>query len=257
MTKKVVEEKIENNGGTGLPRRKFLKITGTIIAGVGISSGICQFAACRASYADNKGKIDTAHDPVDPPPRSSLDLPPSDGYILVDIKKCQGCMTCMLACSMAHEGKENMSLSRIQVVENPFGLFPEDILLDQCRQCLSPGCLKACPTGALFVDSKHGNVRRVDVQKCIGCKSCIESCPYLPGRMIWNFEKNCSQKCDLCVDTPYWDEKGGPGGKQACVAFCPLGAIHFTEEIPKQKGDIGYKVNLRDAAWAKRGYPID
>jgi Fe-S-cluster-containing hydrogenase component 2 len=58
-----------------------------------------------------------------------------------------------------------------------------------------------------------------------------------------------AQKCDLCIDTPYWNEKGGPGGKQACVQACPMEAIKFTEEVPSQVGDSGYKVNLRGEGW--------
>ncbi len=42
---------------------------------------------------------------------------------------------------------------------------------------------------------------------------------------------------------------------QACVEVCPVGAIKFTNKIPLQEGDAGYKVNLRDSAWARLGYP--
>jgi len=58
--------------------------------------------------------------------------------------------------------------------------------------------------------------------------------------MIWNFEDQNSMKCDLCLDTPYWNEQGGPDGKQACKEVCPFGAIEFTKETPVQEGDLGY-----------------
>ena len=181
----------------------------------------------------------------------------SGGYLLVDTKKCQGCMSCMLACSLVHEGKENPSLSRMQVIQNSFERFPDDLTLAQCRQCVEPACVEACPTEALHVDSKNGNVRRIDVEKCIGCKQCVEACPYQPSRAVWNYEEEHAQICDLCANTPYWNEKGGPGGKQACVEICPAGAISFTKDIPVQEGDKGYKVNLRGAGWRKLGYAID
>jgi len=38
------------------------------------------------------------------------------------------------------------------------------------------------------------------------------------------------------------------------VEVCPVGAIKFTKEIPQQKGDDGYKVNLRGRNWGKLGY---
>ncbi len=184
-------------------------------------------------------------------------LAPSNGYLLVDTKKCQGCMTCMLACSLVHEGKENPLLSRIQVVQNSFSKFPDDIQLSQCRQCLSPDCVAACPTGALRVDTENGNVRRVFKEECDGCGLCLEACPHGGGRMLWHFEEEQALKCDLCLNTPYWNEPGGPGGKQACVSVCPVGAIKFTNEMPVQAGDGGYDINLRGKCWEKIGYTIN
>jgi protein NrfC len=158
---------------------------------------------------------------------------------------------------LVHEGTENLSLARIQILQNPFEKFPDDLMIVQCRQCVEPLCVEACPERALFVDKKNGNVRTVDVKKCTGCKSCVRACPYEPGRALWNSEKNKALKCDLCSDTPFWSEKGGVKGKQACVEVCPLNAIRFTKKIPEQKGDIGYKVNLRGESWKKLGYQLD
>ena len=187
--------------------------------------------------------------------KTVLAIQASGGYLLVDTKKCQGCLSCMLACSLVHEGKENLSLARIQVIQDSFEGFPEDLILEQCRQCTEPKCVEACPSGALHIDTENRNIRRVDKGKCIGCLSCVEACPHLPSRAIWNFNEVHAQICDLCLDTPYWDEKGGPDGKQCCVEVCPVGAITFTKKIPEQTGDMGYKVNLRGPAWKMLGYP--
>jgi protein NrfC len=64
-------------------------------------------------------------------------------------------------------------------------------------------------------------------------------------------------KCDLCVNTPYWSEKGGPGGKQACVEVCPMRAIKLVKEVPSQLGNAGYDVNLRNEHWGYLGLPTD
>ncbi len=210
----------EKNGYEMFSRRDFMKYTGTII--FVMSSG-------RYLYAEkspgNLTKID----------ENGLGVLPSRGYLLVDTRKCQGCMSCMLACTLVHEGVENPSLSRIQIIQNPFESFPADVTIEQCRQCVDPACVEACPANALKVNTEFGNTRMIDKTKCIGCGDCVEACPYTPSRPIVVSDENFNDdkkglKCDLCAITPYhWDKAGGgPDGKQACVEVCPVGAIKFT-----------------------------
>lgn len=184
-------------------------------------------------------------------------IPASQGYIVVDTKKCSGCESCMLACAVTHHGRASLSLARMQVQTDPFAAFPSGVVQNQCRQCPSAPCVMACPTGANHIDAEHGNVRAVDENKCIGCERCVQACPFTPSRVAWNFEERHAQKCDLCTDTPFWKEEGGIGGKQACVEFCPLHAVAFTPDIPMQNGDEGYQVNLRkdSPVWSKFGLP--
>jgi protein NrfC len=187
----------------------------------------------------------------------TAELPVSRGYILVDVAKCQGCVTCMLACSLVHHGGENISLSRIQIMQDPYGKWPEDIRIEQCRQCVDPGCVKACPIKAARVDEDRGNVRTVNAKRCKRFRECIDQCNFEPSRMVWNFEDRHAQKCDLCADTPFWDREGGPAGRQACVELCPMKAIAFAAEVPEQEGGRGYYVDLRGKAWKKLGFPAD
>lgn len=173
-------------------------------------------------------------------PDAVIAIPASEGYLLVDTLKCSGCTSCMLACSLTHHGETNLSLSRIQITQNPYGKFPADIEISQCRQCPFPSCVDACPTGAMHADEETG-VRTVDIEKCIGCERCVAACPFTPSRALWNFEEKHAQKCDLCVDTPSWDKKEGV---RACQSVCPMHAISFTTETPVQ-GNEGYYVDLR------------
>jgi protein NrfC len=76
---------------------------------------------------------------------------------------------------------------------------------------------------------------------------CIDACPFRPQRIIWNPTAGKAIKCDLCISASYWGEKGGPGGKQACVEICPQKAIKFTRAMPAQTDDAGYELNLREA----------
>lgn len=188
-------------------------------------------------------------------PDEVVAIPTSEGYLLVDTRKCASCTSCMMACSLTHHGQSNYSMSRIQIMQDPFEKFPADVTLSQCRQCPFPPCVDACPTGANHVDEANGNVRTVDVAKCIGCERCVNACPFAPSRAIWNAEEKHAQKCDLCADTPFWDEEGGTDGKQACVEACPMAAISFTKDIPIQS-DKGYDVDLgsTSAAWSAIGF---
>ncbi|MGA2107450.1 MAG: 4Fe-4S dicluster domain-containing protein [Syntrophorhabdales bacterium] len=233
MTKKITEDLLNRKR---LSRRSFLKLSGT--AALGMAAG---------SIFPGGVWLD----------RAVAAIPVSLGYLLVDTKKCQGCLSCMLACSLVHEGVEDLSLSRIQVVQDSLQKWPEDLSVEQCRQCVDPACVRSCPTGALRSDPRFGNVRAVDAGKCVGCKKCLSACPFPPGRTVWNPAARRAAKCDLCAGAPHhWDKAGGgPGGKQACVEVCPVKAIKFTAEIPVQEGDTGYKVNLRGPEWRRLGYP--
>lgn len=224
----------EMSGKGEITRRHFL----TALGGLGIASILAGAGSRFFAVGDETYAVET-----------------SQGYLLVDSKKCAGCETCMLACSVAHYGGSNRNLARIQIKKNPFGSFPTEIGQNQCHQCPEPKCVAACPTGAMHVDEETG-VRMVSEGKCIGCEHCVEACPFTPSRVQWNFEAHHAQKCDLCLHTPYWSQDGGPDGQQACVCACPLRALKFTNELPEQT-EKGYDVNMRNEHWAMIGFPID
>lgn len=208
-------------------RRDFLTGSGAVIAAGAI--GICAPESAQAA--------------------ADVSYPASTGYIVYDSRLCLGCQSCMFACSLTHEGVANPSLSRIQIVRDApsFTKYPYDIVMSVCRQCVTPICVQNCPTGACHVDKANGNVRRIDQEKCVGCKTCINSCPQRPHRTIWNSAKNKSTKCDLCSDAPFWSQKGGPSGKQACIETCAAKALKLVAEAPSQTDVTGYDVNLAPA----------
>ncbi len=85
-----------------------------------------------------------------------------------------------------------------------------------CRHCDEPVCVYSCLTGALTKDRETGIVR-VDMDKCIGCWTCVMACPYGAIAPDWGSKK--ASKCDLCfhLDQP------------ACVANCPNEALVWEE----------------------------
>jgi protein NrfC len=219
-------------------RKKVLRREFLIGGGAAVAAGALACTSVSAAVA-------TA-----PVPQQKISYEASKGYLIYDSRLCLGCQSCMFACSMTHEGEANPSLSRIQIIRDApsFTKYPYDIVMSVCRQCVSPLCVQNCPTGACHVDAAYGNIRRIDQSKCIGCQRCIQSCPQRPHRTVWNPAKRKSAKCDLCADAPYWNEKGGPDGKQACVETCAVKALKLVAEAPSQQDINGYDINLAPAS---------
>ncbi len=57
----------------------------------------------------------------------------------------------------------------------------------------------------------------IDEALCIGCKECLEACPF--GAMQYDDEGEVAMKCDLCLDRINADEA------PACGSVCPTGCI--------------------------------
>jgi carbon-monoxide dehydrogenase iron sulfur subunit len=85
-----------------------------------------------------------------------------------------------------------------------------------CRHCEVPLCVKGCITGALSID--NGTIK-VDQDRCIGCCTCILSCPY--GAVALSESGKAVQKCDLCAATL--------AGHPLCAANCPNQAIVYED----------------------------
>jgi len=129
--------------------------------------------------------------------------------LFVDYHKCVGCGTCEMICSLVHENACGRSLSRIRVVREDKMGYSVPIT---CSFCEKPVCLNACPVGAVLRNKETG-VITVQKEKCIGCRQCVQACPF--GHMSFNFEERHSFKCDLCE------------GEPQCVQFCWKEAIEY------------------------------
>ena len=84
----------------------------------------------------------------------------------------------------------------------------------------------------------------------------MKSCPFIPHRPIWNPKAKKATKCDMCVDTPYYNKKGGPGGTQACVEVCPANAVKLVAELPAQMDITGYDRNLQPPPKPRPKFPF-
>ena len=166
-------------------------------------------------------------------------------YIAADPKKCQGCLNCMLACSLVHTGEQNLNLAGIKIIQNPFGHFPADIRIITCRQCADAPCAAVCPVDAFCFND---NIWSVNAEKCLGCHSCANACVCQPSSISFSPATTKAFKCDFCLSVPYLEKK------QACLEVCPVQALAIVSE----KDYLTYEdVNLRDFFWWLLGYPVN
>lgn len=138
--------------------------------------------------------------------------------LVVDPLKCSGCRTCESACSLIHFGESGTSKSVIRIIafQREAFFYPH-----VCHQCKVPYCVDACPAEALVKNPETGVVE-LKRDKCIGCKLCLEACPF--GAMAMT-DDGLAAKCDLC------------GGDPECVKFCDYDAIRLgdADEISQSK----------------------
>lgn len=138
--------------------------------------------------------------------------------VYVNEQWCLGCHLCEYYCAFAGTGEDDMAraLQDIQIQPNIRIEEGDGVCFAvSCRHCEEPLCAKGCITGALSVTD---GVITIDRDRCIGCYTCILSCPY--GAVSPSAD-GAVQKCELCL------QRGG--GKPACVSGCPNGAIVYEE----------------------------
>ena len=86
-----------------------------------------------------------------------------------------------------------------------------------CNHCLNPGCLAACPAGAIYKRGEDGIVL-VSQDKCRGWRMCISGCPY--KKVYYNWSTGKSEKCILCYP------RQETGQAPACFHVC-VGRIRY------------------------------
>ncbi len=86
-----------------------------------------------------------------------------------------------------------------------------------CNHCLNPGCVAACPTGAIYKRGEDGIVL-ISQNRCRAWRMCVSGCPYKKTYFNWSTGK--SEKCILCYPRL---ESGQP---PACFHSC-VGRIRY------------------------------
>jgi nitrate reductase beta subunit len=81
-----------------------------------------------------------------------------------------------------------------------------------CNHCLNPGCVAACPAGAIYKRGEDGIVL-VSQDKCRAWRMCISGCPY--KKVYFNWATGKSEKCILCY--PRLESGHAPACFHSCV----------------------------------------
>ncbi len=81
-----------------------------------------------------------------------------------------------------------------------------------CNHCLNPGCVAACPSGALYKRGEDGIVL-IDQKRCRGWRACVAACPY--KKTYYNWTTGKSEKCILCY--PRLETGQAPACFHSCV----------------------------------------
>ncbi len=137
------------------------------------------------------------------------------GFV-IDNRKCIGCHACTTACKSEHQVPVGVNRTWVKQVEK--GTFPDTRRLFsvmRCNHCTDAPCVSICPTSAL--DYRDDGIVDFDKDRCIGCKSCMQACPY--DALYIDPETHTAAKCNYCAN------RIDVGLEPACVVVCPEHAI--------------------------------
>ncbi len=167
--------------------------------------------------------------------------------MVIDLRSCTGCQTCVVSCKTSNEVPEDGWWSHVTdyyggevyVASTDGGKVSMRFRPSLCNHCENPACVSNCPTGAMHKNDETGIVA-VDQGICIGCNTCGKSCPY--GVPVLQAERGVMGKCNLCAG------RIDQGKDPFCVQACPtrirkVGLISDPEsEVSKLIAESGAQV---------------
>jgi Fe-S-cluster-containing dehydrogenase component/formate-dependent nitrite reductase membrane component NrfD len=135
---------------------------------------------------------------------------------LIDQHRCIGCHACTVACKEEHNIPVGVNRTWVKYVEK--GVYPDTrrhFAVLRCNHCDDAPCIEICPTVALF--RRPDGIVDFDNERCIGCKSCMQACPY--DALYIDPDRNTAAKCNFDAS------RVEMGYKPACEVVCPTQAI--------------------------------
>jgi len=140
--------------------------------------------------------------------------------ILYDSTLCIGCKACEAACAerwgLPYNDKiaaeERISAHKLTAIETHGERFSRRL----CMNCQQPACASVCPVGALQKTALGPVV--YDAEKCMGCRYCMQACPFQVPTYEWSNRLPRMRKCDMCF------ARQSQGKVTAWAEACPVGA---------------------------------
>jgi Fe-S-cluster-containing dehydrogenase component len=168
--------------------------------------------------------------------RAGAKKPVSQWTMIIDLRRCDGCGSCTVACQQRHYLPKEQEWIKVYTKTDASGQTYHLPVL--CMMCENPPCQAVCPVGATFRNDE--GLVLIDQNVCIGCKTCMAACPYearyfnaspppkvprqpTPPSPEWPVPQQMGTvgKCVWCAD-------GLPQGRlPACVEGCGMGAIYI------------------------------
>src|SRR2546425_3714291 len=137
------------------------------------------------------------------------------GFV-IDQRKCIGCHACTVACKEENQVPLGAFRTWVKYVER--GHYPDTrryFSVLRCNHCDDAPCVTICPTVALY--RRSDGIVDFDGERCIGCKSCMQGCPY--DALYIDPDTNTAAKCNYCA------HRVEVGLEPACVIVWPEQAI--------------------------------
>lgn len=145
-----------------------------------------------------------------------VDVPIKNYGFVIDNRKCIGCHACSVACKSENEVPLGVNRTWVKYVET--GRFPDSrrhFQVTRCNHCANPPCVRICPTQAMY--QRTDGIVEFDNSVCIGCKACMQACPY--DAIYIDPNTKTAAKCHYCA------HRTEIGLEPACVVVCPEHAI--------------------------------
>jgi molybdopterin-containing oxidoreductase family iron-sulfur binding subunit len=183
--------------------------------------------------------------------------------MVIDVSKCIGCRACAVACKLNNNLPDGIWYNRVdtegtEVSDTAVGAYPDSLSFSYlpiaCQHCSAPSCVAVCPVDATWREEESGLVV-IDAEKCIGCKLCIEACPYQARSYVqdvayqtdfafgdWDAPAHLDMKVEKCTFCTHRLERGEV---PACMELC-LGRCRFWGDIDDPESDVAKYIAGRE-----------